>query len=76
MPFAGVRAMQICVLKGVPDSEILEACNRENPQAAQFGWNTVARSKEHAKQLHLDEMAAPRQCAVCPDREYKIVVCL
>ena len=76
LPYAGLRAMQVCVLKGVPDGEILEVCNRENPQLVTGGWHTVVRDAAHAEELQVDACAAPGQCAECPDRLHKIVICM
>jgi hypothetical protein len=76
MEYAGFRAMQVCVLPDVPDAEILEVCNRLNPQLTQRGWHTVIKDKEHAKQNHVDECSAPGQCVECPERLHKIVLCL
>ncbi len=76
LPWAGLRAMQVCVMKNATDEEILEVCNRENPQRTTGGWHTVVRSAEHARELHLDETSAPGQCHDCPDRMHKIAVCL
>jgi len=74
--YFGLRAQQVCVLPEVPDSEILEACNRENPQMVEGGWHTVVRDKEHAKQLKVDECSAPGPCKECPPRLHKIVLCM
>lgn len=76
MPVAGFRAMQVCVKPEVPDEEILQVCNRENPQLVSGGWHTVVRSKEHARKCKVDEVAAPGQCVECPDRLHKIVLCM
>lgn len=74
--YHGLRAHQVCVRKDVPDAEILETVNREYRQRVAGGWHTVVRDAQHARELGLDESAAPGQCAECPDRLHKIVVCL
>ena len=76
LPFAGLRAMQVCVLDGVSDEEILEVCNRENRQLISGGWHTVVRDKAHAKELGVDESAAPGKCADCQNRWHKIAICM
>jgi len=76
MMCAGFRAMQVCVLPEVQDAEILEVCNRENPQQVSGGWHTVVRDKEHAAECEMDSIAAPRQCTDCPGRIHKIVLCM
>lgn len=76
MPFADLRAMQVCVLKDVPDDEILRECNSGNPQMVAGGWHTVVRDAKHARELGVDEAAQPGQCAECPDRLHKIAICM
>ena len=76
LPFAGLRAMQVCVMKEVSDEEILEYCNRVNPQQTAGGWHTVVRDAEHARKCGVDESARAGQCVECPDRMHKIVLCL
>jgi hypothetical protein len=75
-PYAGFRAMQVCVLPEVPDEEILEVCNRENPQLTTGGWHTVVRSVEHAEECGVDTVTAPGNCRECPPRLHKIVLCM
>ena len=76
LPYAGFHAMQVCVLKGVPDEEILRVCNSENPQRISGGWHTVVRDAKHAEELGVDLEAAPGQCVEYPDRLHKIVLCM
>jgi hypothetical protein len=76
LPFAGLRAMQVCCEADATDAEILEVCNRENPQTVQRGWHTVVRSVDHAEELGVDVAAAPGQCADCAGRMHKIALCL
>lgn len=71
--YFGLRAQQVCVLPEVPDEEILAECNRLNPQLV---YHTVVRSKEHARELKVDECAAPGNCADCPGRSHKIALCM
>lgn len=74
--YHGFRAQQVCVVPEATDEEILEACNRENPQLVTGGWHTVVRDKEHARELGVDECAAPGNCVECPPRLHKIVLCM
>lgn len=74
--FAGFRAMQVCVREDVPDEEILEVCNNENPQLVEGGWHTVVRDEEHAGECGVDGTAAPGPCADCEGRMHKIVLCM
>lgn len=74
--YAGLRAMQVCVLKDVPDQEILDFCNKVNPQQVTGGWHTVVRDAAHAKECEVDVCSAPGQCVECPDRLHKIVLCM
>lgn len=76
LPFAGLRAMQVCVVEDMPDSEILEFCNRDNPQRVTGGWHTVVRDADHAKELGVDEVAKPGKCVECPGRMHKIAICM
>lgn len=76
MPYAGLRAMQVCVVEDATDEEILAVCNSENPQIVLGGWHTVVRSIEHAKRCGVDEVSAPGKCAECSGRLHKIVLCL
>lgn len=78
MPFAGLRAMQVCAVKDATNGEILEVCNKENPQLTTGGWHTVVRTKEDAEGLtsREDETPLPGQCVECPDRLHIIVLCL
>ena len=76
LPYAGLRAMQVCALPEATDEEILEKCNRENSQRVTGGWHTVVRSRPHARECHVDEDAAPGACEDCPGRLHKIVLCM
>jgi len=76
LPYAGLRAMQVCVMECVPDHEILAFANQDNPQQVSGGWHTVVRSKEHARELGVDEVSAPGDCVECPGRKHKIVICM
>jgi len=71
-----IRGTQVCVVADATDEEILEVCNREDPQLCTGGWHTVVRDGEHARELGVDECAAPGPCANCPGRLHKIVVTL
>jgi len=68
--------MQVCVVADASDSEILEVCNRENPQMVTGGWHTIVRDKAHARQIGVDECAAPGDCVECPGRKHKIAICM
>jgi hypothetical protein len=76
LPWAGLRAMQVCVMKDVTDEEILAVCNSENPQMVTGGWHTVVKDKKHARRLGVDECSAPGQCVECPNRLHKIAICM
>ena len=76
MPYAGFRAMQVCVMEGVPDDEILSICNAENPQLVSGGWHTIVRDAAHAAELGVDTTAAPGKCVECPGRWHKIALCM
>lgn len=76
LPYAGFRAMQVCVVQDATDQEILEVCNRENPQLVSRGWHTVVRDAAHAREIGVDECAAPGKCVECPDRLHKIAICM
>ena len=76
LPYAGFRAMQVCVMAEVPEEEILAHCNADNPQLVTGGWHTVVRSAEHAKECGVDENAEPGPCADCPGRMHRIVLCM
>jgi len=76
LPFAGLRAMQICVMEGVSDEEILAHCNSDNPQKVTGGWHTVVRDTAHARELGVDEVAAPGKCVECAGRWHKIAICM
>lgn len=76
LEYAGFRAMQVCVVADATDEEILEKCNRDNPQRVSGGWHTVVRSAEHAVECNVDSVAAPGQCQECPGRLHKIVLCM
>lgn len=76
MPYAGFRAMQVCVVEDASDEEILAVCNRENRQLVTSGWHTVVKSKEHAKECGVDEAAAPGKCVECKGRWHKIALCM
>lgn len=81
LPYAGLRAMQVCVVKDATDKEILEGCNKENPQLVSGGWHTVVRTQEQVdneglKSTAPDESALPGQCVECPDRQHMIVLCM
>lgn len=74
--YNGFRAQQVCVLPEATDEEILKACNAENPQLVTGGWHTVVRDEEHAKELGVDETAAPGKCVECEGRLHKIAICM
>jgi hypothetical protein len=74
LPYAGLRAMQVCVVKDVTDDEILAVCNKENPQLVTGGWHTVVRTE--ADLDGVDNAALPGQCVEYPDRQHMIVLCL
>lgn len=74
LPFAGLRAMQVCVVKDATDEEILRVCNAENPQLVTRGWHTVVRKAEDLDGVN--GTALPGQCAECPDRQHMIVLCM
>jgi hypothetical protein len=78
MPWAGFRAMQVCVVEDATDEEILEVCNKENPQLVTGGWHTVVRTKNQASGLTSsgDESPLPGKCKDCPGRLHMIVLCL
>jgi len=76
LPYAGFRAMQVCVVEEATDEEILKICNRENPQLVNGGWHTVVKSKKHAKECGVDENSAPGKCEDCPGRLHKIILCM
>jgi hypothetical protein len=74
--FAGLRAMQVCVLPEVPDEEILQVCNRENPQLGTIRWHTVVKDVKHAMECVVSPEAAPGPCQSRVGRLHKIVLCL
>ena len=75
LPFAGLRAMQVCVMAEVPDSEILEFCQANNPATiGGSNWHSVVRDAAHARELGVDECSAPGNCVECPGRVHKIVI--
>lgn len=76
MPYAGLRAMQVCVVKDATDEEILKVCNAENPQRVSGGWHTVVRNAAHAREIGVNDSAQPGQCVECPDRLHKIAICM
>jgi hypothetical protein len=81
LPFAGLRAMQVCAVEDATDKEILEVCNRENPQMVTGGWHTVVRTKEQVDKQGLiakvsSESALPGKCVECPGRLHIIVLCM
>jgi len=76
LPFAGFRAMQVCCVEDATDDEILKVCNAENPQMVTGGWHTVVKSKEHARELGVNDSAAPGDCVECPGRKHKIALCM
>ena len=76
LPFAGLRAMQVCVVDDATDEEILKVCNKQNPQLVARGWHTVVRSEEHAEELGVDPAAKPGPCADVQGRIHKIVLCM
>jgi hypothetical protein len=76
LPYAGLRAMQVCAVADATDAEILEVCNRENPQQVSGGWHSVIRDAKHARDEGVDECAAPGPCVECPGRLHKIAICM
>ena len=76
VPYAGLRAMQVCVVDDATDQEILAVCNRENPLRVSGGWHTVVKDAEHARNIGVDEAAAPVKCVECPGRIHKIAICM
>jgi hypothetical protein len=69
-PFMGLAAMQVCVIKGATNKEILEICNSGNPSGTSNGWTKVVRrgTKDRPD-------IGPVQCADHPDRIHYLVLC-
>lgn len=82
MPYAGLRAMQVCVVEDATDEEILKVCNEENPQMVSRGWHTVVRTEEQVKKEDIGckegwgDSALPGKCVECPGRLHIIVLCM
>lgn len=78
MPYAGLRAMQVCAVEDATDEEILKVCNEENPQMVSGGWHTVVRTEEQAMELAAwgGTSAIPGKCADCPGRLHILVLCM
>ena len=75
LPFAGLRAMQVCAVQDATNEEILKVCNEENPQLVTGGWHTVVRTEEDIKDGTSVE-ALPGRCVEFPDRLHIIVLCM
>lgn len=76
LPFAGLRAMQVCAVEDATNEEILEVCNKENPQMVTGGWHTVVRTEEDVFKAEVDIAALPGPCVECPGRLHIIVLCM
>lgn len=76
MPFAGLRAMQVCAVADVTDEELLAFGNKDNPQMVTGGWHHVVRSVKDCKKLGVNENAVPGDCKECPGRKHFILVCM
>ena len=76
LPFAGLRAMQVCAVADATDEEILKVCNEENPQLVQRGWHTVVRTEADCEREHVDKEAVPGKCVECEGRLHIIALCM
>lgn len=73
-PFVSICGMQVCAVKGTPDSEILSVCNSQNPTGIRYGWNEVVRTVKNESMFHGPNQQ-PITCADNPEREHLIILC-
>ena len=76
LPFAGLRAMQVCAVADATDEEILAKCNSGNPQQTTGGWHTVVRTMAQVRKEKIDKAALPGDCVECPGRKHIIALCM
>jgi len=71
--WCGFCSMQVCVIPGATDEEILEVCNSENPSGTSGGWSKVIRKMEDV--VWGSESMLPDHCEEYPERIHYLVVC-